>query len=653
MKKFLLIIGFLFLYGNAWGATYYLSNSGDGTTPTVADADHCWDLADLAGAGGTLAAGDTIIAMYAGGTITGRLNLPAVDGTLGNEITITIDQAGTASVPNFRASSGDDRAINLNNRSYYVLKGIDDDNKMVVDGNGELRAVTVANGTGCQIQYVDMFNVSDAVLRGDSQANTLIDHCHLHQSDSDGIYYNGGSFKIQNSTIDDVNNGGSLGDCIQTAAPSVQYDGGAYSYIIDNCLLERDNTVKNIVLLHSTYSVSVTNTTFTGPGADVGYCGGVVLSSAGYYIAHNSITDSERGLSLYQTSSSGTVHNNIIDDCDISIYIDEEAEGTLSAYNNTISGATNLQIHASSTISVNYKNNISVATTEHIDNGNGNLTSDYNDFYPSGTDFFTDEGTGYSTLVAWQSASAQDANSLDDDPQLDSNYRPGVSTMLSGGTYIDGVHNTLNGQKDANGDTIFPVVGQIPIGAVGKVFTGSGFVSQNGSIGIFPTAGADGADAEGDLISTNNLSELTDPAAARDNLELGADDDVEFGEVTMGSASVAIPATGVITTAMSKHGVLNDSALTAATDVQLLDIESATVFWIEIQGGDYGISLVPPSGEKIMRYSTLQTANYELDLSSNEGDIFTVRRLYSGSESDWVWQVIANIGTIADGGAAD
>jgi hypothetical protein len=115
----------------------------------------------------------------------------------------------------------------------------------------------------------------------------------------------------------------------------------------------------------------------------------------------------------------------------------------------------------------------------------------------------------------------------------------------------------------------------------------------------------------------------------------------------------AIPATGTVTENQCKGSVLNDSALTGNTDVQLLDLEYDVTLLIVITHGTYSISLVPPSGEKMKRETVLQTANNELDLSSNEGDTFILRRIYSNSETGWVWQVGAWIGTTADGGAAD
>jgi hypothetical protein len=124
------------------------------------------------------------------------------------------------------------------------------------------------------------------------------------------------------------------------------------------------------------------------------------------------------------------------------------------------------------------------------------------------------------------------------------------------------------------------------------------------------------------------------------------------GLVMGGGVTTAIPDTGIITEAMSQGICLNDLDLTGNTTVQLLALSYQTTIQIYIGDGTYVISLAPPSGEKLMRYSTLQTANYEIDLSHAEGDCFVVRRIYSASEAAWVWQVLPGVGTIADGGAS-
>jgi hypothetical protein len=124
------------------------------------------------------------------------------------------------------------------------------------------------------------------------------------------------------------------------------------------------------------------------------------------------------------------------------------------------------------------------------------------------------------------------------------------------------------------------------------------------------------------------------------------------GLVIGGAVTTAIPVTGVITEAMSQGIGLNDLDLTGATDVQLLALSYQTTIPIYIGDGTYVISLVPPAGEKLMRYTTLQTADNEIDLSHTEGDCFVVKRIYSASEAAWVWQVLPGVGTIADGGAS-
>lgn len=127
-----------------------------------------------------------------------------------------------------------------------------------------------------------------------------------------------------------------------------------------------------------------------------------------------------------------------------------------------------------------------------------------------------------------------------------------------------------------------------------------------------------------------------------------------FGGGGASLKSTAIPSSGTLTTAMHSNYELDDTALTAATDVQLLAIsDKAAKFWIYVAVGDYTISLVPPSGEKLrMPDASLLDANDEIDLSSAEGDCFCIKRAYSDSEAAWVWEVYEIRGVATDGGTS-
>jgi parallel beta-helix repeat protein len=433
-KTLITICAILLIGGHAFGATYCLSNSGDGTAPTGSDPDHCWDITDLAGAGGTLAAGDTITAIYSGGTIIGQVTPPAVDGTAESPITITIDQAGTSSVPNFKAAAGSSRAINLHSRSHYVLKGIDAENKMFIDGNAKASAVTGANGTGITVQYVDAFNTTAQVVYGTNVVDYQVLDSDLHNCNADGAYIDGASStRFDGNYIYDINNLATDGDCLQLVGGEA-LTGSSYSHEITDNILIKDTIIKNNVYVTSTGSILISGNTLTGPGAAAGYCAGIVPRANGYTITDNTITDSERGIFVYNSSGTGTITKNILDDNQDGFYIDSTAVGTVNIHNNTIDGVTNLLIPATA-ITVDYKNNISMASTRHIsDAGTGTRVFNNNDYTGAG-DWYIPITT-YATLELWQAASSDDANSIAVDPQLTATYSSPLPAIYNGGTDV-------------------------------------------------------------------------------------------------------------------------------------------------------------------------------------------------------------------------
>jgi hypothetical protein len=58
------------------------------------------------------------------------------------------------------------------------------------------------------------------------------------------------------------------------------------------------------------------------------------------------------------------------------------------------------------------------------------ITTNYNDYYSSGT-IFSDKGTGR-TFAGWKSASSQDSNSIVSNPLIDSYYSPSISSPACG-----------------------------------------------------------------------------------------------------------------------------------------------------------------------------------------------------------------------------
>jgi hypothetical protein len=118
----------------------------------------------------------------------------------------------------------------------------------------------------------------------------------------------------------------------------------------------------------------------------------------------------------------------------------------------------------------------------------------------------------------------------------------------------------------------------------------------------------------------------------------------------------ATTADNTVTLAMVKKGVLTDKDLPGSADFLLPNTDTELTAEIFITDGTYTISLVPPTDEALWEESLLGfiSANYEMDLSSTEGNVFILKRRYSGTASDYRWFVYpAGGGTVTDGGAGD
>lgn len=120
-----------------------------------------------------------------------------------------------------------------------------------------------------------------------------------------------------------------------------------------------------------------------------------------------------------------------------------------SIVHNTFKGAEygSIKVWAAGaeTIDVLLKNNISLNPgVQHVEQLStaGTEDYDYNSYYPEGNDFWTwGATTNIDTLSGWQTASSQDANSLNIDPQMDANYLPHARLIITGGTIVSGITN--------------------------------------------------------------------------------------------------------------------------------------------------------------------------------------------------------------------
>ena len=99
--------------------------------------------------------------------------------------------------------------------------------------------------------------------------------------------------------------------------------------------------------------------------------------------------------------------------------------------------------------------------------------------------------------------------------------------------------------------------------------------------------------------------------------------------------------------------MLTDKNLTGNADFVLDDEDAYLSLQILIVVGTHTISVVPPTGEKIWMDGVALDANDEIDLSTDEGDKFSLKRRYSTDSTGYVWDLETVRGTASDGGAGD
>ena len=146
----------------------------------------------------------------------------------------------------------------------------------------------------------------------------------------------------------------------------------------------------------------------------------------------------------YGISTGNIITNNILDGNQIGIQLWGETAATdMDAnlvYNNTIinSVAQNIYLKDYGQNQVVTNNISDTPGTDHVEveaNSQTSLTMVTNDYYPEGNDMWTwGATTDIDTLVAWRTASSEDANSIITDPHLNAFYRSPLAAIYAGGT---------------------------------------------------------------------------------------------------------------------------------------------------------------------------------------------------------------------------
>ena len=106
-----------------------------------------------------------------------------------------------------------------------------------------------------------------------------------------------------------------------------------------------------------------------------------------------------------------------------------------NSFNSTHANAKTFQINSGSN-NINIMNNIFKGSGLVLQEPSGAVTSDYNDFYTTGTNLINYNGTNYTTLSAYQTASSHDAHSISADPGFTSisDLHASTAAVSTGGT---------------------------------------------------------------------------------------------------------------------------------------------------------------------------------------------------------------------------
>ncbi|MEP1330095.1 hypothetical protein [Pseudophaeobacter sp.] len=134
----------------------------------------------------------------------------------------------------------------------------------------------------------------------------------------------------------------------------------------------------------------------------------------------------------------------------------------------------------------------------------------------------------------------------------------------------------------ATGDLYVPILAEVPAGTA---------LTDAASFELFiaaPADGADGADAIGDLVAANNLSDLTDQAVARQNLGLGSAAIVSSESLATAAqgakADAAMPKAGGDFTGPVKAMAVSEALVALAGAAPDMDLASATLFTLATAG---------------------------------------------------------------------
>jgi hypothetical protein len=434
MKKLLFIIYLLLIAVPVWATTYTICSSSctyttlnDASATAYADADIIELRADTPGGSKSFAAMST--QWPKGGTA----NYVTIRGRAGD--TITISGAGQ--------DYAFDKAITLN---YLKLQNL------ILSG-GTNAALGLRAGDHIYLDTVTTTGSQHGIYIIGAVTNLTAVKWTSYSNTADGGFFNA----AVTGTITDPNvyNNGAYG--VAGNLGGITWSGTTMSGSTSSCNFSGNvahgwcNDVSSDYAVVQ-YCVSKDNCSDTPTcGAGNRRHGFVFANGATNFTIANSYGDGDLGIDVQATSGSnmGTVTGNIFvgRGTGQGTYGTGILIGALSApYNDLVNiyNNTSISLHASgaalyteqyvntlSTVKNNIFYNMAGGAAYLVDTGASYITTDYNVYYTSASNIFSDKGTGR-TFAAWKSASSQDAHSVVQDPNIQSTYRASAYTPFGG-----------------------------------------------------------------------------------------------------------------------------------------------------------------------------------------------------------------------------
>ncbi len=446
MLKYILLFFCLFVCNLSFATDYYMKSAGNDSNTGLSDGQAFatwsklsseWKDGDTAYLKRDSNYDERIVVNKNFVTIDayGTGDKPIVDG-----IAMTLRESVT--IQNINSQSGD---------NYYPI---------IINGSNNILIYRcVADGQGSGVYPVGI------AIGYDSGTNTpyysvVIKECEVFDNGNIvEVWYGGGikfnewgynSYAIDNTVYNNIETN------IQTYAPTAS-ENEIYNITISG------NTVYNPLPFDDDYET----------GINIGWHSRNVIAEK------NNVYNCRVGFQIDSLTDSNYIYNNIVKNCEDSmIRILGNSYGsnlnssvlnnTLYSDNGEINGITVLTSSGSTSTGHIIKNNLVYTTTDlfrmtfDYRSEQTEVVSydmDYNCYYTTGTPRYVNDRTTYTTLVDWQTATSQDANSITSDPDLRSDFMPNAgSPVIDAGTNV--------GIADDYNDTPRPLDGGYEIGAV-------------------------------------------------------------------------------------------------------------------------------------------------------------------------------------------